>query len=204
MKVLGITGGIGSGKSVVAGILNKEFGVSVIDADALARRAVEPGSLGLSAVVEAFGTTVLRENGSLDRKALGSIVFRDEDKRRQLNAIVHPQVERLFYQALEEEENKGATWVVYDCPLLVEEKLFHQADQIWLVRATDETRIQRIVQRNAISREDAMARMEAQMPDDEKEPFVHVVLWNDGSLESLRNTVLQLWAKYFKIHLSIE
>lgn len=203
MKILGITGGIGSGKTAVAKILNRELGTPVIDADDLARKAVEPGTPGLTEVVEAFGPAVVLEDGSLDRKALAAIVFHDEKARKRLNGIVHPQVEALFYKRVEEEKQKGTSWLVYDCPLMVEEKLFHQADRIWLVRAPEKERIRRIVARSGITEEEAKARMDAQMPDEEKEAYVHSVVWNDGSMEALSRVAVHLWEKSFKILLSI-
>lgn len=201
---MGITGGIGSGKTAVTQILKKEWNATVIDADELARRAVEPGSQGLKSIKAAFGDDVVKEDGSLDRNALGAVVFQDENQRQLLNSIVHPIVAQLFAEEVEAARNAGASWVVYDCPLLIEENLLHLVDQAWLVRAPEKKRIERIVARNGISPQEAQARMAAQMKDEEKEPYVRVILWNDGSLESLKQVVLELWEKYFKILLSIE
>lgn len=204
MKILGITGGIGSGKSEAARLLKEAFHVPVIDADQLARKAVEKGTRGYQAVVQHFGEGILDEKGELDRKALGALIFDDLEKRRALNAIVHPQVEALYYEKVEEEKKRGTRWLIYDCPLLIEENLLYQVDQVWLIRATLESRVSRITTRSGLSPEQALQRIQAQMPDEEKERYAHVVVWNDGTLEELGRILVKLWENSFKILLSIE
>lgn len=204
MKILGITGGIGSGKSEAARLLKEAFHVPVIDADQLARKAVEKGTRGYQAVVQHFGEGILDEKGELDRKALGALIFDDLEKRRALNAIVHPQVEALYYEKVEEEKKRGTRWLIYDCPLLIEENLLYQVDQVWLIRATLENRVSRITTRSGLSPEQALQRIQAQMPDEEKERYAHVVVWNDGTLEELGRILVKLWENSFKILLSIE
>lgn len=204
MKILGITGGIGSGKSEAARLLKEAFHVPVIDADQLARKAVEKGTRGYQAVVQHFGEGILDEKGELDRKALGAMIFDDLEKRRALNAIVHPQVEALYYEKVEEEKKRGTRWLIYDCPLLIEENLLYQVDQVWLIRATLESRVSRITTRSGLSPEQALQRIQAQMPDEEKERYAHVVVWNDGTLEELGRILVKLWENSFKILLSIE
>ena len=195
MQRIGLTGGIAAGKSVVAGRL-KELGAVVIDHDTLAREAVRPGSVGLDQVVEAFGEAVLAPDGSLDRPALGRIVFADPEALARLSAIVHPIVRRL---AAEREAKaaaaKAGTVVVHDIPLLIETGqagLFHL---VVVVHTPGEVRIARLVAERGVSRAEAERRVASQASDAERLDVADVVLDGTGSVDELRAQVDQLWAR---------
>jgi dephospho-CoA kinase len=187
---VGLTGGIGSGKSEVARLL-AERGAVVIDADALAREAVAPGTPGLAAVVEEFGAEVLATDGSLDRERLGRIVFTDDDRRVALEAIVHPYVGRRSAELM---AGAGAdAVVVYDVPLLVEKQLQGDFDLVVVVDAADETRLRRLVEIRGMTESDARARLAAQATPDQRFAVADVVVPNDGDLGALAGRVDDLW-----------
>jgi dephospho-CoA kinase len=184
LRVFGLTGGIGSGKSTVAALL-RERGVPVVDADELAREAVAPGSEGLSAVVSALGADLLGPDGSLDRKRLGARVFSDEGARKTLNGITHPIVRRLSQERFAELDRSGVTLAGYDVPLLFEVGLDAVLRPVVLVAASESTQIARILARNSLSEAEARARIAAQLPLPEKRRRADHVLENDGSREEL-------------------
>lgn len=190
-RVFGVTGGIGSGKSRVAALLRAR-GVPVVDADELAREVVAPGSAGLSEVVSAFGPEVLGPDGALDRKRLGALVFSDETARKRLNAITHPRVRALSQARFTELAQRGATLVAYDVPLLFEAGLDAVLRPVVVVAASEPTQLARIVARDGLSEAEARARIQAQLPMDEKRRRADYVLENDGSLEALEAQVDQL------------
>jgi dephospho-CoA kinase len=190
MLLVGLTGGIGSGKSTVASMLAAR-GAVVVDADDLARRAVETGTPGFERVRETFGDAVLRPDGLLDREALAAVVFRDPEARRKLEAIVHPEVARLFME--ERERHAEASVLVYAVPLLVENNLQGMFDVVVVVTAAPETRLARLEQRG-LQAAAARDRMAAQLPDEERERVADVVIRNDGSMEDLERRVDELWA----------
>ncbi|WP_369797195.1 dephospho-CoA kinase [Nesterenkonia sp. AN1] len=189
---VGLTGGIASGKSAVATRL-AEHGAIVIEADLLAREVLEPGTDGLDAVVQAFGSGVLTDSGALDREALGQIVFADEDARARLNAIVHPRVAeaRNALRALAPE----GTVVVEDIPLLVETGQAERFDVVVVVAAPPEERLNRIVRDRDTSPEDAQARIDAQTSEGERAAVADVVLENSGTLAELDAQVDELYEK---------
>lgn len=188
MRVVGLTGGIGSGKSVVARML-AELGAEVIDADQLAREAVEAGSPGFRAVVERFGPEVLDEKGALDRRKLGAIVFTDDAARRDLNAIVHPRVAALAMEKIAAYGERGAMVVVYDVPLFFENQLERMIPEVIVVSASPLTQRKRVAERDRLSAEEIEHRIGAQMPLAEKVKRATWVIENDGSLESTRAQV---------------
>src|SRR3954470_18954300 len=191
---VGLTGGIGSGKSEVSRRL-RELGAVVIDADAVAREVVEPGTPGLAAVVAEFGEDVLRANGQLDREGLGRIVFGDPEKLARLNAIVHPLVgERIAARMAEVERDHPDGVVVYDVPLLVENDLAGGYDVVLVVAASPETQLRRLVQQRGMSEEDARARIAAQAPLEAKLAVADIVIHNDGPLADLDARVREVWA----------
>jgi dephospho-CoA kinase len=193
MKVLGLTGGIASGKST-AGRMLAAAGVPVIDADVLARQAVAPGSAGLRAVVDRFGDGVLAADGTLDRKGLGALVFGDDDARRALNAIVHPEVARLAAEQLEALRTTGRhTWCVYEVPLLFENGLDAAMDATLLVAVPDVVQVARVMARDGLDEAAARARIRAQMPQDEKRRRATVVVENDGTVDELASRLRAAW-----------
>jgi dephospho-CoA kinase len=189
--LVGLTGGIGSGKSTVAEML-AERGAIVFDADVLARAAVEPGSPGHDAVVERFGANVLGPGGELDREALAEIVFADPAARRDLEAIVHPEVRRLFAEGCEEYRDTHAV-VVFSAPLLVETGM-HTAFEVLVVVSTPvATQVERLMRERGMSEEKVRARIDAQAPLEEKAAVADVIVDNEGTIEELEAQVDRVW-----------
>lgn len=191
MRRIGLTGGIGSGKSTVCAIL-AELGADVIDADALAREVVAPGSDGLAAVVEAFGPDVLAPDGSLDRAALAGRVFSDEDARRTLNGITHPRIAERTRHLIAQLPHDAV--LVHDVPLLVELGMQGAYDLVVVVDAPDEVRVARLVERG-LGEQDARARIAAQASREQRLAAADVVIDNSGTLEHLRAQVLSAWPR---------
>lgn len=191
MLLVGLTGGIGSGKSTVAEMLGR-LGAVVLDADDLARRAVEPGTPGHERVVDAFGSDVLARSGEIDRERLADVVFADSEARRRLESIVHPEVARLFAEALEGYRDTDQI-VVCVVPLLVERSLQAAFDVIVVVSASPEVRVARLVTERRMKAEDVRDRMAAQLSDEERDRAGHVVIRNEGTLEDLERAVGDLW-----------
>jgi dephospho-CoA kinase len=188
---VGLTGGIGSGKSEVARML-AERGAMVIDADALAREAVAVGTPGLAQVVEEFGAAVLRPDGSLDRARLGSVVFADEQQLRALEEIVHPYVGRRSAELIAAAPEDAV--VVYDVPLLVENRLQEAYDLVVVVDADPEVALARLVRDRGMTESGARARMLAQVSRERRLEAADVVVHNGGTLEALGREVDRLWA----------
>ncbi|MER5554389.1 dephospho-CoA kinase [Streptomyces sp. NPDC002793] len=192
MLKVGLTGGIGAGKSEVSRLLAR-YGAVLIDADRIAREVVEPGTPGLTAVVEAFGPGVLTPDGSLDRPALGSIVFADPERLATLNAIVHPLVGARSAE-LERAAGPGAV-VVHDVPLLTENGLAPLYDLVVVVDAKPATQLDRLVRLRGMTESDARARMAAQATREERLALADLVVDNDGPLEDLEPQVRTVWSE---------
>ncbi|MER6569498.1 dephospho-CoA kinase [Streptomyces sp. NPDC001093] len=190
MLKVGLTGGIGAGKSEVSRLL-VEQGAVLIDADRIAREVVAPGTPGLAAVVEAFGEDVLTADGSLDRPRLGSIVFADPDRLAVLNSIVHPLV-GVRSRELEEAAAADAV-VVHDVPLLTENGLAPLYDLVIVVDASPETQLDRLVRLRGMTEEDARARMAAQATREQRRQIADIVIDNDVPLEALHKRVAEVW-----------
>ncbi|MEV0209826.1 dephospho-CoA kinase [Streptomyces sp. NPDC050788] len=192
MVKVGLTGGIGAGKSEVSRLL-VACGAVLIDADRIAREVVEPGTPGLAAVVEAFGEEVLAPDGSLDRPKLGSIVFADPQKLALLNSIVHPLVGARSRE-LEEAAAEDAV-VVHDVPLLTENNLAGLYDLVIVVDASPETQLDRLVRLRGMTEDDARARMAAQATREQRRKIADVVIDNDVPLADLERRVKDVWAE---------
>ncbi|MEU6510521.1 MULTISPECIES: dephospho-CoA kinase [unclassified Streptomyces] len=190
MLRVGLTGGIGAGKSEVSRLL-VEHGAVLIDADRIAREVVAPGTPGLAAVVEAFGTDVLAADGSLDRPRLGSIVFADPEKLAVLNSIVHPLV-GVRSRELEEAAAADAV-VIHDVPLLTENGLAPRYDLVIVVDASPETQLDRLTRLRGMTEEDARARMAAQATRAQRREIADIVIDNDVPLDTLHKRVAQVW-----------
>ncbi|MER6176969.1 dephospho-CoA kinase [Streptosporangium sp. NPDC001681] len=190
MLKVGLTGGIGSGKSEVSRRLACR-GAVVIDADKIAREVVEPGTPGLARVVGVFGTEILREDGSLNREKLGSIVFADSEKLAALNAIVHPLVGARVAE-LQDQAVPGSI-VIYDVPLLAENRLAPMYEVVIVVDAADEVRVARLVELRGMSEQDARARLAAQATREERLEIADIVVPNEGTLEELEARMDGLW-----------
>lgn len=192
MLLVGLTGGIGSGKSTVAGMLER-LGAVVFDADVLSREAVAQGTPGYDAVVQRFGPNVLGPGGELDREALASIVFADPAARRDLEAIVHPEVRRLFAEAVERFEGSNAV-VVLSAPLLVETGMHSAFEVLIVVSTTPQTQVERLMRDRGMPESAIRARVEAQLPLEEKAAVADVLVDNEGTVEELFGQVERLWA----------
>jgi dephospho-CoA kinase len=189
--LVGLTGGIGSGKSTVARLLEKR-GAVVFDADLLAREAVEPGTPGHAAVIERFGADVLAPGGELDREALASIVFADPSARRDLEEIVHPEVRRLFAEGSEAYRDTDRV-VVFSAPLLVETGMHTAFEILVVVSATVATQIERLMRQRGMSESSIRARIEAQAPLEDKAAVADFLVDNEGTLDELESQVDRLW-----------
>lgn len=192
MLLVGLTGNIASGKSTVANIF-RQHGATLIDADVLARRAVEPGTPGLQRIVERWGNGVLAPDGALDRAALRAIVFNDPVQLEELNSIVHPAVGRLRDRELAEAEARGERVVVYDVPLLFERRIADQFDIIVLVDAPRPLRLERLVRDRRLREDEAMAMIAAQMPAELKRARSDFIIDNAGTLEALEARAVEVW-----------
>ena len=191
MLLVGLTGGIGSGKSTVARML-EERGAVVFDADLLAREAVEPGTPGHAAVIERFGADVLAPGGELDREALASIVFADPSARRDLEQIVHPEVRRLFAEGSEAYHDTDRI-VVFSAPLLVESGMHTAFEILVVVSATVATQIERLMRQRGMSEAAIRARIDAQAPLEDKAAVADFLVDNEGTLAELQSQVERLW-----------
>ena len=187
--IYGLTGGTGSGKTTVAEYL-KESGCEVVDADIIAREVTAKDSPVLATLAEVFGADILDENGELIRKKLGSIVFGDKEKLTRLNEIMREALDTRFRKALAEAgEKRLYSKVFFDAPALYETNRESFVDKVWVVAADRETRIARIMKRDGLTREQVLERMDSQLPEEEKIKRADVVIYNDGTLEDLRNKV---------------
>ncbi|TYK47775.1 dephospho-CoA kinase [Actinomadura decatromicini] len=190
MLKVGLTGGIGSGKSEVSALLRAR-GAVVVDADRIAREVVEPGTPGLAAVVAEFGEDVLLPSGGLDREKVGRIVFADPERLAALNAIVHPLVGERTEELMAAAPADAV--VVYDVPLLAENGLASMYDEVVVVDAPEEARLDRLVARRGMTEEDARARMANQASPEERRAVATRVIDNSGTLDDLKKQVDALW-----------
>lgn len=193
MKRIGLTGGIASGKSTVARLLI-EKGVPVVDADRLAREVVEPGAPALEAIALRW-PSVIHSDGTLDRKALGAIVFADPKEREALNAIVHPAIRRLSEERLTAIGATGAPRAVYEAALLIENGLDREMDGTLLVTAPVEVQIQRLMERDGIGEAEALGRLAAQLPLEKKIERATWIVDNTGDLQALERQLDEVWSR---------
>lgn len=191
MQIIGLTGGIASGKSTVAAELRR-LGVPVFDADAASRAAVNKGSRGLELVAAALGKQYLTPDGALDRAKVSALVFADKTARHALEKIIHAIVWKAAEQFLEEQRRQGYTAAVLDVPLLLECGWQERCDAVWLVTLPPEQQAERARQRSGMSEEEVRARIAAQMPLADKRRYAHKIIDNSGTLEELLARVRQL------------
>ncbi|HEX2031656.1 MAG TPA: dephospho-CoA kinase [Actinomycetota bacterium] len=193
MLLVGLTGGLGAGKSTVGRML-ADRGAVVVDADDLAREAIAPGTHGHHEVVQVFGDEVVAPDGSIDRAALSRIVFADPAKRRALESITHPEVFRLL--AAEAELLRGTDGVlVFDAPLIVETGFHEACDVVVVVTASVERQVERVARDRGMDADQARARIAAQVPPERREAVADVVVRNDGDLRALEEQVDDLWER---------
>ncbi|MGB9483490.1 MAG: dephospho-CoA kinase [Candidatus Dormiibacterota bacterium] len=193
-RVIGLTGGIASGKSTVAQMLG-ERGAWVVDADQLAREVVSLNSPALEEIAQTFGEAVLASDGSLDRAQLGEVVFSDDSAREQLNAIVHPRVLELSREEIRKAAGAGAQLIVYDVPLLFETSRQQEFDGTLVVWVDPLTQLLRLRLRTGLDEDQARARIAAQMPLSRKRELANWVIDNSGSLEATRALLDDLWLR---------
>lgn len=198
-KIIGLTGGIATGKSTVTKIL-KELGYIVIDADKIARDVVDKRKPAYLDIVKEFGKDILNENNQIDRKKLGEIIFKDAEKRRKLNQIVHPRVIQEMIDKIKQfsKENKI---IFLDIPLLIEEKNILESqglkfDEIWVVYANKENQLNRLIKRDKLNIDSALNRISAQMPITEKLKFADVIIDNNDGITELRDKIVELLERY--------
>lgn len=194
IRVIGLTGGIASGKSSVARYFEQR-GAVVIDADQLSRQAVAPGSPALARIVAAFGGDVLLADGQLDRKRLGATVFTDQCKRRQLERIVHPEIKRLAEDQIAAAAASGASLVFYMAPLLIEAGATGRVDEIWVVTVSPDIQLARLMARDGISAEEANRIISSQMSLAEKARHGRIIIDNSGTPEQTGKLLDEIWQK---------
>ncbi|NLY78570.1 MAG: dephospho-CoA kinase [Lysinibacillus sp.] len=193
--IIGLTGSIASGKSTVSNML-RDYGLPIVDADVVARVVVEPGTETLKEIVKAFGEEILTETGELDRPKLGSIIFNDEEKRKLLNSIIHPAIRKEMLRQRDVHIANGAETVIMDIPLLFESKLQHFVDKILVVTVSEEVQLERLMERNNLSEEEAKARIQSQLPLSVKEEGADAVINNNGTIEETKRqleNILRNW-----------
>lgn len=193
--VIGLTGSIGTGKSTVAKMF-KQLGIPVIDADEIARLVVEPGKEAYEKIVETFGEDILQKDRTLDRKKLGAIVFNDEEKRKQLNGIVHPAIRKEMLRQRDEYLEQHAPCVVLDIPLLYESKLEHFVDKVIVVKTSPEVQLERILARDDLSKEEALKRINAQIDVAKKAEWADAVIDNDGTIEETERQLKDILTRW--------
>ena len=192
MTIVALTGGVAAGKSTVTEVLSS-LGAHIIDADVLARKAVEPGTPAFDQIIARFGPEVLDESGGLDRGALGNIVFQDVPAREALNAIVHPEVKKLYDQALADAQGNPSRVTIYAVPLLAEARSTTEFDAVVVVDAPAETRVARLTEHRGLTEEQARARVEAQASDEERAALADSVVDASGALEQTQRAARELY-----------
>lgn len=192
MRLIGLTGGIATGKSTVAAML-RDVGAQVVDADQIAHEVTAPGSPAIAEIAARLGAEFVGPDGALDRPRLARVVFRDAKLREALNAIVHPRVRDAIEGACRKLEAAGSSIVVLDIPLLLESRGMYEVEAIWLVYAPAPVQLRRLMLRNALPEQEALARIRAQMPIEEKRRLADVVIENTDGLDELRAQVAALW-----------
>lgn len=192
MFVIGLIGGIGSGKSSVSEILNS-LGVDVIDADKVGHEVYIPDSEGWRKVISVFGQGIVDQQNEIDRKKLGAIVFGDPKEMDKLNKLMHPIMYKLIQEKINKLADNGVEVVVLEAAILLEANWQPLTDEIWLAKADQEIVIERVQLRNKFTREEIIKRIQSQMSNEEREKHADIVISNDGTLEELKETVRSLW-----------
>ena len=194
IRIVGLTGGIATGKTTVASFLAKK-GAAVIDADQLARAVVEPGAPALAEITALFGDETLLPDGSLDRKKMRLLVFGNDTKRRQLESILHPKIRRLAKARIKEAISDGRKIVVYMAPLLIEAEATDLVDEIWVVTLSPEVQLRRLMERDGLSAKEARKIIDSQMPLAEKERYGRVIIDNSGDPELTLEALEEIWSR---------
>ncbi|MGE5379934.1 MAG: dephospho-CoA kinase [Methylocystaceae bacterium] len=180
MKIIGLTGGIASGKSTVSRCL-ADLGAHIIDGDVIAHQIIEPGEPAYQAIIEHFGEQIIGSEGKIDRTALGTVVFNHPEELTQLNRITHPYIGKVIRQRIEQAAESDVRVTVLDLPLLFESRMEKMADEVWVVWVSPDVQLQRLIKRDQIDEKAARARIDSQMPLDEKRQRAQVVIDNNGT-----------------------
>ncbi len=196
--VVGLTGGIASGKSTVARLLG-DLGARVVDADQVARRVVAPGTSGLAEIVEAFGAQMVGTDGGLDREGLGRLVFSEDGARRRLEGITHPRIAAAFVQAVAQAVAEGVEVLVYEAALLVESGGLDSVERLVVVAAPPTVQRRRVEERDGLEPAAAQARLDAQASMEAKIAVADYVIMNEGELEDLERKVIALWEELLDV-----
>lgn len=192
MYLIGLTGGIASGKSTVSRMLS-ELGAYIIDADKLSREVTQPGKPAWQEIIKKFGQDIIQDNGEIDRKHLGQLVFANKQARSELEAITHPHIEAAAKAAMAAATADGFAVIVLDAPLLIEVGWHTRVDAVWVVYVNEQTQLKRLMARDNSGREAAQARMNAQLSLTEKLKYADVVINNGDAIEITRKNVLKAW-----------
>lgn len=193
--IIGLTGSIGTGKSTIANHF-KTLQIPVVDADVIARQVVEPGEAAYKDIVATFGEHILQEDKTLDRKALGAVVFQDETKRKQLNAIIHPAIRAEILKQRDEYVDKGVPCVVLDIPLLYESKLTDYVDKVIVVSVSPKVQLERLVERDKSTAAEAKQRINSQIPVREKAEMADAVIDNNGTITASHEQLERILKKW--------
>lgn len=192
--VIGLTGGIASGKSTVSNML-KNLGIRVVDADQISREVVEVGKPAYQQILSVFGDEILHQDKTINREKLGAIIFGDHSKREQLNKIVHPAVRKEMLNGVEEEKAKNSKAVVLDIPLLFESKLTYMVDKTILVYVDEKTQLKRLMERNGYTEKEAKMRIESQLPLYTKKDLSDEIIDNNGTIEQTEKQLHEILKK---------
>ena len=192
MKVIGLTGGIGTGKSTVSQYL-AELGAVVMDADKVGHEVFKPGTEAWREVVDTFGRQILTPDGEIDRKKLGDIVFSDTEARLRLNQIIHPRAYDMVKARLEEYRQQGVDVVVLEVILLIESNWASLVDEVWVTVASEAAVLERLKQQRGLSEEQVLARIRSQLSSEERAKHAKVIINNDGDLNQLKAEVTEIW-----------
>ncbi len=193
--IIGLTGSIASGKSTISQLL-KDMGYTIIDADIVARMVVEQGSPTLNEIAKQFGHEVLHPDGTLNREALGELIFHNPTKRKQLNELMHPAIRQEMIAQRDQLKMQEIETIIMDIPLLFESRLQHFVEKILVVSVTEDIQLERLIKRNSLSKEEAEVRIRSQLPVSEKEKGADAVIYNNGSIEESKiqlERILKEW-----------
>ena len=194
MRIIGLTGGIACGKSTISLTL-RELGAMIVDGDVLSRELTCPGGRALPAIRQAFGDDVFQPDGTLNRRALGDIVFRDASARALLDGIMQPLLLEMIQEAIADARKQGARICVLDMPLLYEKGLDALCDRVWCAWLPRETQLQRLMERDGFSREEAEARVNSQLPVDEKAARADIIIDTSGTIQYTKSCIIELYAR---------
>lgn len=190
MKIIGVVGGMGSGKSTVVHLLSELANTYIINADQIGHTILKKGNPAYFPVIEAFGERILGEDGEINRRILGTIVFSDPIELQKLNRISHPLIYKRVKEEIEEALNRGIyDYIIVDAALLIEIKLIELVDQVWGVYLPLETQVRRVMLRNKLSKEEALRRISTQLPWTELKKFVHLEINNESTVEQLKQNL---------------